>query len=91
MKSSGNYAILMFQSDLEFLKTVRNSQLPMELRECSITDKVSEVFIFENAYLWVTLCKSFIFVYLCSHIYSLFLKVPSKLKNLLYSCFSILQ
>ena len=30
MNTSGNYAILMFQSDLGFAKTVRNGHLPME-------------------------------------------------------------
>ena len=57
----GNYAILIFQSDLGFLKTVRNGQLPTEFGECGIADKVSKVVIFENIYLWVTFQKSFIF------------------------------
>ena len=38
-----------------------NGQLPMEFWECGIADKVSKVFIFENAYLRVTFGKSFIF------------------------------
>ena len=42
------YANLMFQSDLGFLKTVRNAQLPMEFWECGIADKVSKVVIYEN-------------------------------------------
>ena len=61
MSSSGNYAILMFQSDLGFPKAVRNDQLPMEFRECGITDKASKVVTFENICLWVTFGKSFIF------------------------------
>ena len=42
------YANLMFQSDLGFLKTVRNAQLPMEFWKCGIADKVSKVVIYEN-------------------------------------------
>ena len=61
MNSSGNYAVLMFQSDLGFPKTLRNDYLPMEFWECGMTDKVSKVVTFENAYLWVTFGKSFIF------------------------------
>ena len=87
MNGSGNYAIFMFQLDLEFLKTGGNGQLPMEFWKCGIADKVSKV-IFENRYLWVTFGQSFIF---CIFMHSLFLKIPSKDKNLLYSCFSILQ
>ena len=37
----GSYAILIFPSDLGFLKTVRNGQLPTEFGECGIADKVS--------------------------------------------------
>ena len=37
---SGNYAIFMFQSDLEFPKTERNGKLPMEFWKCDIADKV---------------------------------------------------
>ena len=61
MYSSGNYAILMFYSDLGFPKTVRNGQLPMEFWEFGIADKVSKVIIYENAHLWVTFGQSFIF------------------------------
>ena len=60
-KASRNYVILKFQLDLEFQKTVWNGQLPMEFWDCGIADKVSKVFIFENAYLRVTFGKSFIF------------------------------
>ena len=75
MNLSGNYAILMFQSNLRILKAVKNGQLLIEFWECGIADKVSEVIIFENTYLWVTFGKSFIFfIYLCSYIYSWFLK-----------------
>ena len=82
-KASRNYVILKFQLDLEFQKTVWNGQLPMEFWECGIADKVSKVFIFENAYLRVTFGKSFIFC-ICAQIYSLFLKLRSEDKNLLY-------
>ena len=49
MNANGNYAIFMFQSDLEFPKTERNGKLPMEFSKCGIADKVSKVLIFENA------------------------------------------
>ena len=75
MNTSGNYANLMFQSDLGFPKTIRNGQLPMESWECGIADKVSKVAIFENTYLWVTFDKSFIFCVFML-VYSLFIKVP---------------
>ena len=53
MNSSGNYAILMLESDLGFVrKTVRNGQLPTEFWKCGIADKVLKVIIFENTYLW---------------------------------------
>ena len=52
MNANGNYAILMFQSDLGFSKTVKNNQLPMEFWEYGIASKVSKVVIFENTYLW---------------------------------------
>ena len=51
MNASGNYAIFMFQSDLEFLEIDRNGKLPMEFWKCGIADKVSKVAIFENTYL----------------------------------------
>ena len=38
MNSSGNYATLMFWSDLGFPKSVRNGQLPMEFWECDTAD-----------------------------------------------------
>ena len=60
MNTSGNYAILMFQLDLEFPETVKNGQLPMEFWDCGIADKVSKAFVFENVYLRVTFGKSFI-------------------------------
>ena len=78
MNTSGNYANLMFQSDLEFPKTVRNAQLPIEFLECGIADKVSKVVIFENTYLWVTFGKSFIFyIFMLTY---LFLVTKSSLK-----------
>ena len=40
MNSSANYAIMMLQFDLRFLKTFKNGQLPMEFWECGISDKV---------------------------------------------------
>ena len=83
INTSGN------QLDFEFLKTVRNSQWPMEFWECDIANKVIKKFIFENTYLYVTFGQS-CFVCLCSFIYSFFLKVPKKDKSLLYSCFSLL-
>ena len=46
MNASENYAILIFLIDLEFLKTVRNGQLPMEFWECGIANKVAKVFCF---------------------------------------------
>ena len=78
MNSSGIYAILMFYSDLGCPKIVRNDQLSMEFWECGITDKVSKVVSFENTYLWVTFGKISFLVYLCSYIYSLFLKSSFK-------------
>ena len=51
----------------------------MEFWECSIAGKVSEVVIFENAHLWVTFGKSFIFC-ICILTY-LFLVVESTLKR----------
>ena len=87
MDTSGNYATLKFQSGLGFSKTVINDQLSMGFWECGIAGTASKVVIFEKTFL----VKVSFFVYLCSHIYSLFLKVPPKDKKLLYSCFSILQ
>ena len=52
---------MKFQSDLGFPKAFRNGQLPMELWESGIADKVSKVAIFENTYLSVTFGKGFIF------------------------------
>ena len=69
----------------------RNGELPIEFCECGIAGKVSKVVIFENTYFWITSGKSFIFLYLYSHIYSLFLKLPPKDEHQLYSCFSVLQ
>ena len=77
MNTSGNYAVLMFQSDLGFPKIVRNVQLPMEFWEHGISDKVSKVVIFENTYLWVPLgfmFRTFMLTYL-------FLVLKSTLKR----------
>ena len=76
MNANGNYAIFMFQSDLEFPKTERNRKLPMEFSKCGIADKVSKVLIFENAYFWVTFSKSFIFcIYIYGHIFGPFQEI----------------
>ena len=77
MNVSGNYAIFMFQSDLEFPKTDRNSKLPMEFWKCGMANKVSKVAIFENTYFWVTFGKSFIYVFMLIY---LFLVLKSTLK-----------
>ena len=79
MNASGNYAVFMFQSDLEFPKTDRNGKLPMEFWKCGIADKVSKVAIFENTYFWVTFGESFIF-YMFMLTY-LFLVLKSTLKR----------
>ena len=54
----------MFHSDLGFLKTGRNGQLPVEFWEIGIADKVSKVAIFKNTYIWVTFDKKFHFLHM---------------------------
>ena len=72
-----HFCLAVIQKKINILNVKSNStsSWKMEFWECGIADKVLKV-IFENTFLWATFGKSFIFVYLYSHTYFLFLNVP---------------
>ena len=68
MNTSGNYAILMFQLDLEFPETVKNGQLPMEFWDCGIADSFKS-FCFWKCIPLGNFWKKFHFLYIYAHIF----------------------